>query len=88
MALRLRPDYAPYHKGLGIAYLDSEQYSLAIAEFNKAISLQPESINTYYGRGLAYLKLKKINDAKSDFSSACQLGWASGCMQLKKLRDQ
>jgi len=82
VAISLRPNYANYHHGIAIAYLDAGDYARAIDEFGKAIGLEPQHVRAYYGRGEGYLLLGNLQAAREDFAASCQLGWQSGCKKL------
>lgn len=87
-ALSLRPNYANYHHGIAIAYLDAGEYSKAVDEFGKATVLDPQHVRAYYGRGEGYLLLGKLPAAREDFAASCKLGWQSGCKKLETLPRQ
>ena len=47
------------HHELGMAYLDAEMFTEAIAEFQKAIDLDPDFAAAYVGLGTTYLKMER-----------------------------
>ncbi len=54
----------------------------ALADYNKAISLEPTKNGFIYSsRGKLYLRLGKREEAKRDFKKACELGEGDGCYQ-------
>lgn len=66
--LRLDPNYQPIrdlvelikqtHYNRGIAYLNDERYSDAIAAFQNVIALDPDFIAAHFNLGVAYLKME------------------------------
>jgi tetratricopeptide (TPR) repeat protein len=61
------------HNNLGLAFFAKGDYSSALAEYNKAITLDP-TINTYYNnRGMAAFKLKNFTDALDNFNKSLEL---------------
>ena len=51
-----------------------KNYSHAIDDYTKAISLNPDIAEVYFNRGLAYLKLGNKQQAVADLSKAGELG--------------
>ncbi|MCX5695986.1 MAG: tetratricopeptide repeat protein [Candidatus Omnitrophica bacterium] len=62
----------PYHNR-GFAYQAEEKYDQAIADYNKALSIDSAVAETYYNRGNAYRGIKKYDQAIADFDKAIQL---------------
>lgn len=58
---------------IGNIKLNSEDYSDAIVEFNKAIEINPEFEQAYFGRGFAKIELKDFNGALDDFNTAVEI---------------
>jgi tetratricopeptide (TPR) repeat protein len=80
------PNDALAYTNRGDTYLASLRYDDAIADYNKAISIEPTKYCfIYYSRGRAYLGLEKMNEAKKDFKKACELGDTVGCFKFEEL---
>jgi tetratricopeptide (TPR) repeat protein len=73
IALKFCPDSARYLALRGRSYLGLGENDLAMADFNKSISLSANNPEAYYGRGSAYYMLKKYQEAFDDLSKAIQL---------------
>ena len=56
----------------GNIYFGKQQYDLAIADYNKSISLEP-SANAFSSRGAAYGSMQQYNQAIQDLSEAIKL---------------
>lgn len=54
------------------AYRDKGQCELALADFNKAISMRANKPHIYRARGSVYLCLKRYNEALSDLNYAIE----------------
>ena len=57
----------------GAIYYRLNDFNSAVADFNKAITLNPSDYRSYYNRGLAHIKLNDFRKAVADFSGAIQL---------------
>lgn len=57
----------------GNAYRDKKEYTLALADHNKAIELSASSGRAYLGRGMDYLALNQYEKALADFNQAITL---------------
>jgi tetratricopeptide (TPR) repeat protein len=70
-AVRLKPDYAPYSRGLECRITgDTNQ---AIIEFTEAIRLMPEYVFAYNNRGVCYSGKSDYDRAIADYSQAIKL---------------
>jgi tetratricopeptide (TPR) repeat protein len=78
---------AAAYYNLGNAYNNKKQYDRAIAEFDKAITLNPKHANAYGNRGYAYEKLGQRDKAIADFRKVIELrpGDKVGTASLKRL---
>jgi len=56
----------------GYAYRDKGQCELALADFNKAISLRADKPRHYRGRATVFLCLKRYDEALADLNSAIE----------------
>jgi tetratricopeptide (TPR) repeat protein len=54
------------------AYRDKGQCELALADFNKAISMRATSASAYRGRGSVLLCLKRYDEALADLNQAIE----------------
>jgi tetratricopeptide (TPR) repeat protein len=71
-AVRVNPNDASAHYGLGVALYSSEPKDLAgaIAEFNAALNLRHDFAEAYNGRGLAYRAQGNLGEAEKDLRKA------------------
>jgi tetratricopeptide (TPR) repeat protein len=58
----------------GLAALGDAEYSSAIADFDRAVSLAPEMAEAFANRGLAHFQAGEPERAVADFSKALDLG--------------
>jgi Flp pilus assembly protein TadD len=65
--------HSAVYRNRGIAYLETGQSDLAIADFSKALGLNPNEEETYNDRGAAYLGKGWTESAIGDFSRAIRL---------------
>lgn len=77
-AFSQEPTTAEAFQKRGLARFDQEEYSLAIADFTKAIQLKPEVPDYYYARGATYLTMangsrEKLQLSLADLSKALQI---------------
>jgi tetratricopeptide (TPR) repeat protein len=77
-AVQLQPNEPTPLANRGAAYLRSQNYSRAVADYDAAIKLfagkQPDrAAETLYGRGIAYSRLEKPDLAAGDFRQAAAL---------------
>ena len=64
---------------LGLTYLKSESYDLALENFNKDLAAHDQRVVSYLGRGQAYYGLGKFTAGQNDFDKAIEIN--------KNLRD-
>ncbi len=72
-ALEINPLDAEAYYNRGFAYADLQQYSRAIANYDRAIEINPEDTDAYYNRGTAYFILGNIQQARSNWEQAAIL---------------
>lgn len=72
--IELKPDDHRSYNNRGTLYMNSfKKYNEALAEFNKAISIQP--VGYYYlNRSICYFRLNDITKAREDAIKASQMG--------------
>ena len=58
----------------GLSYLEMDDPTSAIQNFNKAISLNPKNKEAIANRGIANLLSGNIKDSEKDFKKAIELG--------------
>lgn len=74
MAARLSPQMAFAYYNKGVALLDAQDYTSALAAFTQAIKIMPSLGEAYYNRGYVYLKLGNLDAGTADLSKAGELG--------------
>ena len=67
-ALKLNPDFAVAHGGLGSVYSKQQEYEKALLAFNKALALAPNTFRALVAEGYVYLSLGEYDRAIADFS--------------------
>ncbi|ACF14762.1 TPR repeat-containing protein [Chloroherpeton thalassium ATCC 35110] len=72
-AVKLRPDLASAHFGLGMAYLETGLFGKAIEAFNQAVRFNPEFAQAFAGLGSVYMKLGYKGEAKKALEEAIKL---------------
>jgi tetratricopeptide (TPR) repeat protein len=82
----LSPRNAYLYYNRGNAYASRKEYSQAIADYNKAISLDARLAEAYYNRGLALIDSGKSAEGVSDLSKAGELGLYTAYSLIKKYR--
>jgi tetratricopeptide (TPR) repeat protein len=73
-AISASPNYAGYYNNRGNLFDGLQQYTEALADFNKSISLDKKSGPLYYNRGSLYSKMKNYEPALEDLVQAQRLG--------------
>jgi len=71
--LALAPDTAHLHNSRGTIHNEAGEFSLAVADYSKAIELAPEFAEAYHNRCLAYINLNELNLAIQDCNRAIEL---------------
>ena len=66
-----------YHT-LGVAKAKLDDYTAAIEDFDKTVSLKPDFAEAYYNRAVAKKMLGQKDAAKADFQKAAQLDQDKG----------
>jgi tetratricopeptide (TPR) repeat protein len=56
-----------------MAYWDKNEYDLALADFNKALSIKPDYVIALNNRGMFYLDKEEYDLAIADFKKAKRL---------------
>ncbi len=68
----VKPSQETHHE-LGIAYKDSEMYTEALAEFQKAIDVAPDFIAAYISLGEIYIEMGQLDDAEAAANAALRI---------------
>ena len=71
-ALRIKPDLAQAHHGLGLAWARLERYPEAQQAFLEAVRLEPAWARAHKDLGVVYLKLRLWPAAAHSFKTALQ----------------
>jgi Flp pilus assembly protein TadD len=75
------------YKNRGIAYVEKDEYNLAIDDYTKAISLEPNFADAYYKRCIAYAYIGDDNHARLDAIKAKELGHPDAMFLFMLLND-
>jgi tetratricopeptide (TPR) repeat protein len=76
LALELNmPEQAKYkiYLNRGMAYFYDQEYDLAEADFDEALSLNPRSAAAYHGKGMVKYELSQYEDAIAEFQRALKI---------------
>ena len=65
--------HAPYARRAGY-YQELGEHEKALADFNKAISIEPNAGYVYNGRAVLYIELGEDEKANADFEKSVELG--------------
>lgn len=63
----------------GTCFNELEEYSKALLDLNKTLTISPNSPHSYASRGVTYSALGQCDKAMNDFNQSCQLGIKSFC---------
>jgi tetratricopeptide (TPR) repeat protein len=72
-AIRLRPDLADLHRGLGATLAKQGKVDEAVASFQRALHWRPDEGGLHNDLGLAYLQQDRCAEAERHFQRAAQL---------------
>jgi serine/threonine protein kinase/Tfp pilus assembly protein PilF len=72
-ALKIRPDYAEAHCGLGAVFFKQGRREEAIREFQAAIQINPNYAEAHYNLGEAYKDNGLLDEAIREFQAALQI---------------
>ena len=67
------PESFPGHINRAILYEDSEQYELALVDYNRALELTPQSAFGFFHRGCVQIELKNYPAAVADITHAIEI---------------
>jgi tetratricopeptide (TPR) repeat protein len=71
--LRVNPNDARAHNGLGMAYLAQHRVQEALGELKTAVRLDPGLDEAHYRLGLVFRQLGRVGEAKTEFETAVRL---------------
>ena len=83
-AARLDPVNANTYYARGIAFAQTGDFTAAIEDYGKAITLYADDPNYFNNRGTAYWQLGARDKAKSDWERACSMGSKLGCENMSR----
>jgi serine/threonine-protein kinase len=72
-AIRLKPDHALAHGGLGSALALKGRWKEALKEYQKAAQYDPKLADAHYNLGLTYQKLGDLDKSVAEYREAVQL---------------
>lgn len=70
---RINRDPSLVYERRALGYLERDEYSLAIADYNQAVAMNPNIKRTYLGLGVARAFLRDLDGARSSFEQAERL---------------
>ena len=73
LAIRLDPNYAPAHRGLGDAYFDSGNSELALAAYKDQVRSAPNDAQAHFDLGFFYNKMGRHGEAFAPLVRATNL---------------
>lgn len=84
-AIKLAPTLAIAHYNKGVILAGMQDYTSALAAFNRAIELNGSFGEAYYNRGYVYFRLGNRDAGAADLSKAGELGIVSSYNLLKRM---
>jgi serine/threonine-protein kinase len=72
-AIELSDTLAPAHVNLGMTYVSSGRYDLAVREFQRALEIDSLDADAYRELGSAYEATNRVHDAEATYRRAIQL---------------
>lgn len=81
----ISPRMAEAWYNLGLAYMETGDYTSALEALNQAIELKPEMGEAWYNRGYVYLKLGNRRPGIADLSRAGELGIVPAYNLIKRI---
>ncbi len=70
--IKNNPDAALPYNNRAVLFINAQQFSLALADLNKAVEIRPSYVNARYNRGTVLIRLEKFNGAIQDFTFVSQ----------------
>ena len=58
------------------AWDDEGNYTKALLDYNKSLSIVPNNPNTYYNRGIVYRRIGKVDESIKDYANAKKYGYS------------
>lgn len=72
-ALKLAPEMSAIHHGLGLVYIQTLDYELAVLHLEEALRREPENVKTIYALSRAYASVGENEKALEGYKRAIQL---------------
>lgn len=72
-ALKLAPNIAPIHHGLGLVYIQTQDYELAVIHLEEALRLEPDTVKTLFTLAKAYASVGESKRALEAYNKVIQL---------------
>ncbi|MBP9733884.1 MAG: tetratricopeptide repeat protein [Candidatus Omnitrophica bacterium] len=72
-ALKLAPNIAPIHHGLGLVYMQTQDYELAVIHLEEALRLEPDTVKTLFTLAKAYASVGESKRAWEAYGKVIQL---------------
>ncbi len=72
-AIKLDPELAEAHLGLGLAWMAADRYTPALAELDRAEALAPDSFKTHLYRGMLLRNLRRLEETRTEAARALEL---------------
>lgn len=73
VAVKNSPHSSFAHAGLGVAYLDRNNFPMAIKEFQESLNLDPSASLVHYNLGLAYFREQKLEKAEKEWRQELEI---------------
>ena len=83
-AIALNSSYFEAYQLLGNIYFDRKQWDDVITTATTCIKLKPKNPHPYVDRAKAYRQKNNLEAATADLKTACNLGFRTACLLLKK----
>lgn len=84
-AIKLSPANALLYYNKANILFQQRNYTEAISEYGRALSLNSNLAEAYYNRGLAHMRITHRNEAIADLSKAGELGLYSAYSVMKRI---
>ena len=72
-ALKIAPEIPAIHHGLGLVYIQTQDYELAVLHLEEALRRQPDQVKTIYSLARAYASVGENTRAEETYRRALQI---------------